>query len=223
MKILFSATLLFLSIATLEASTKYVPEIVPKKMSVETKKERFFSLVVPSIERVHSELMKQYYAVRSDIKMGQNRKKIAKLKKEYRVTTDKELLLALKPHPQSIVIAQAILESGWATSRFFVKAKNIFGMWSFNKNEPRIAASEKRGGKRTIWLRKFNTIDESVREYYKLMGSSGVFKKFRQVRYKTKDVNKIIKTLDKYAETGQKYLKQLHTLIRHNDLTKFDG
>ena len=223
MKTLFSATLLFLSIATLEASTKYVPEIVPKKMTVETKKERFFSLVVPSIKRVHSELMKQYYAIRSDIKIGQNRATIEKLKKEYRVTTDKELLLALKPHPQSIVIAQAILESGWATSRFFVKAKNIFGMWSFNKNEPRIAASEKRGGKRTIWLRKFKSIDESVKEYYKLMGSSSAFKKFRQVRYKTKNVNKIIKTLDKYAETGQKYLNQLNTLIRHNDLTKFDG
>lgn len=222
MKALFTSLILFLSLVTLEASDQYKAEIVPSKMSIETKKERFFHLVVPAIKRVHTELIKEYYIVKSDMKLGENRAKIKQLKKTYRAKTDKELLLALKPHPQSIVIAQAILESGWATSRFFVKAKNIFGMWSFNENEPRIAASEKRDGKRTIWLRKFSTIEESVREYYKLMGRSGVFKKFRNVRYKTKDVPTIIKTLDKYAETGQIYLQQLNELIQYNDLTRYD-
>ena len=215
------ATVLCVSLTTVEASIHYKAEIVPKKMTTKMKKERFFSLVVPAIKRVHIELTKQYYAIKSDMKMGKNRAQIEKLKKIYRAKTDNELLLALKPHPKSIVIAQAILESGWATSRFFVKAKNIFGMWSFDKNEPRIAASEKRGGKRTIWLRKFHTIDESVREYYKLIGRSGVFKKFRYIRYRTTNVPKIIQALDKYAET-KTYREDLKQLIRHNNLTKYD-
>ncbi len=222
MKTLLTATVLFLSLATLKASTHYKAEIVPKKMTIETKKERFFHLVVPAIKRVHIELTKQYYVIKSDMKMGTNRVKIEKLKKIYKAKTDADLLLALKPHPKSIVIAQAILESGWATSRFFVKAKNIFGMWSFNKNEPRIAASEKRDGTRTIWLRKFSTIEESVREYYKLMGSSGVFKKFRHIRYQTANVSKIIQTLDQYAE-AKTYRKDLNRLIKYNKLTKYDN
>jgi Bax protein len=57
--------------------------------------------------------------------------------------------------------------------KVFTKAKNIFGMWSVDPNEPRIAASEMRSGTRTIWFKKFATIEESVREYYKLKNGCG--------------------------------------------------
>ena len=74
--------------------------------------------------------------VKKDLKSGSNAAKIEKLKTIYKVKSDKSLLLALKPHPRSIALAQAAMESAWATSRFFVKANNVFGMWSVNKNEP---------------------------------------------------------------------------------------
>ncbi|MEA1983854.1 MAG: glucosaminidase domain-containing protein, partial [Campylobacterota bacterium] len=145
-----------------------------------------------------------------------------KLKDIYKVTSDEKLLLALKPHPQSIALAQAAMESAWATSRFFVEAKNIFGMWSSNPNEPRIAANEKRGGSKTIWLRKFTTVEESVREYYKLMGRGKAFREFRKVRYETNDPFKIILKLDKYSEIGDKYAEELGSMIRYNKFKKFD-
>ena len=225
MKFLYISLILSMALSAsvlTNCKTTYTPEIVPKKMSVKTKKERFFCLVAPAVERVHKKLMKRYLSVEEDLKLKQNRVKTDRLKVLFKAQTDKELLEALKPHPPSIVLAQAAMESAWATSRFFTQANNIFGMWSSNPNEPRIAAGVKRGGTRTIWLRKFTTIDESVEEYYKLMARGKAFKEFRQVRYESDDVFKIILKLDKYSEIGDKYAKALGSMIRYNKLTKYD-
>lgn len=221
MKRTLSLLIVSLSLLALEPK-KYTPEIVPTKMSVKEKKARFYALVNPAVQKVHTELMEQFIKVKSYMKHGSNKKMIAKLKKVYRAKTDEELLLALKPHPQSIALAQAAMESSWATSRFFIEAKNLFGMWSVNPNSPRIAASKERAGKRTVWLRKFESVEDSVRAYYKLMGRGKAFKEFRQVRYVTNDPYKIILKLDKYSEIGHEYPKELGDMIRYNKMTKYD-
>jgi len=216
------AFLLLSVILLAQEPKKYTAEIVPKKMSVQEKKKRFYALVNPAVQKIHAELMEQFKEVQKDLKSGKNKKKIEELKTSYKVKTDKELLLALKPHPQSIALAQGAMESSWATSRFFVKAKNIFGMWSVNPKEPRIAAGEKREGKRTIWLKKFATLEDSVRAYYKTMGRAKTYEAFRLVRYETNDPFKIIQKLDKYSEIGKKYPQELGSMIRYNKLTKYD-
>lgn len=207
---------------TKDYKTIYLANIVPKKMSSKVKKERFFYLLTNSIDKVHTELMEQYKQVTQDINQGTNRAQIESLKEMYRAKTDLELLQALKPHPPSIVIAQAAMESAWATSRFFVQANNVFGMWSANPKEPRIAASQKRNGKRTIWLRKFYSIEESIREYYKLIGRGKSFKEFRELRYITDKPLEIITKLDKYSEIGDRYALELMNIIEYNNLTKYD-
>jgi len=193
-----------------------------KPLSVAEKKRRFFALVVPSAKKVYEELNHQFLVVKANMHYGIGRKEIEKLKKIYKVTSDKDLLLALKPHPVSITLAQAAMESAWGTSRFFKEANNLFGMWSRNPKDKRIAANEKRGGKHTIWLRKFDSVDESIREYYKTMGRAKAYKKFREYRYNTDDVFEIIKGLDHYSEIGEKYVQEIAALIRYNNLTQYD-
>ncbi|MEA2091937.1 MAG: glucosaminidase domain-containing protein, partial [Campylobacterota bacterium] len=149
------------------------------------------------------------------------RNEISNLKKIYKVETDKELLMAIKPHPRSIAIAQAAMESAWATSRFFKKANNIFGVWSFSKNEPRIAAGETRGTK-TIWLRKYTNIKDSVRDYYKTLARSPAFKKFRELKMKTDDPYRLVKKLDRYSEIGDKYAEELTSMIKYNKFYLYD-
>lgn len=201
---------------------KYTPSNVPQKMSTQEKKTRFYALLVPAVEKVHKELTTQYENTAQDIKNGTNRKNIQRLKAIYTVQTDEQLLVALKPHPQSIALAQAAMESAWATSRFFVKANNIFGIYSVNEEEPRIAASEKREGRGTIWLRKFATVEESVRAYYKLMAKGSAFEGFRTLRVITNDPHKLVKKLDKYSEIGAAYGKELSQVIKFNKLIKYD-
>jgi len=215
--IIFSAP-----IKTQEYKTIYLAKVVPKNMSTKTKKERFYYLIAEPVNKVYFELMEQHNKISRDMITGRNLKQIEELKKEYKASTDLELLQALKPHPQSIVIAQAAMESAWATSRFFIQANNIFGMWSANPNEPRIAANVKRNGTRTIWLRKFLSIEDSIREYYKLIGRGKSFKEFRELRYKTDKPLEIITKLDKYSEIGDRYALELMNIIEYNNLTEYD-
>ncbi len=220
MSILLSLTLFSSEIKT--DQIEYTASIIPPKMSVATKKKRFYALLVPAVKRVHVELLEQFETISQDINNSTNPKKIAELKRVYKVDSDEELLLALKPHPKSIALAQAAIESSWATSRFFVEANNTFGIWSYNKNEPRIAASQKRGGTHTIWLRKFSSVEDSVRAYYKTIGRSRAYKEFRKVRSETDNVFEIVKKLDRYSELKERYTKELANIIRYNKLTKYD-
>ena len=91
---------------------------VPQKMSVEEKKLRFRCLVQPELEAVYLELNDQYQRVQNTIKDNQNDEAINQLKVDYNANSNQQLLLALKPHPISIAIAQAAIETAWGTSRF---------------------------------------------------------------------------------------------------------
>ena len=199
-----------------------VVNFIPKNMSVKEKKDRFFNLLVPVVDKVYKELDLEYKTVLNDIKKSKNLFKKDMLKKIHKVESDEELLMILKPHPKSIVLAQAAMESAWATSRFFVEANNVFGLWSSNKKESRIAASKKRDGVKTIWLKKFDTIEDSIRAYYKLLSYAGAYKEFRELRIQTDNPYKLVKKLDKYSEIGELYGKALAKIIRYNKLTKYD-
>ena len=147
------------------------------EMTVAEKKARFKSLLLPAINSVYHELTEQYQTIKEDIEQNKNPTTLSKLRAEYKATNNEELLAALKPHPKSIALAQAAMESSWATSRFSRQANNIFGVWSFDKDEPRIAAGEQRGDK-TIWVKKYASIEASVRDYYRVLPRGSAFKAF---------------------------------------------
>jgi Bax protein len=192
------------------------------KLSVNAKKERFRKLLEPAIESVYTQLETEYIEVSHYIDKGTYyNKKINNLKKIYNVTTDEELLSAIKPHPKSIAMAQAAIESAWATSRFFREANNVFGVWSKNENEPRIAASQKRGSK-VIWLKKYDSIEDSVKDYYKTLSKSSAFKNFRELKMKTDDPYILVKELNLYSELGDKYCNELASMIKYNKFYLYD-
>lgn len=191
-------------------------------MSVQEKKARFISLIVPAVDHVYQDLMSQYEDVKSIIDSGTHQSKIEKLKAEYKASTDHELLIALKPHPKSIAIAQAAMESSWATSRFFLEANNIFGVWSFDEDEPRIAALKKRDDK-TIWVRKYDSIEQSVYDYYRTLARGNAFKAFREATMKTDDPHVLVTKLNRYSEKGSKYAKELSAIINFNHFDEYDN
>lgn len=191
------------------------------KMTVLEKKNRFKSLIIPDINEVYDELMEQYQTVASSINLDGNSDEIERLKVKYNLSSDEALLMALKPHPKSIAIAQAAIESAWATSRFFNDAYNVFGVWSFNEEEPRISALEKRGDK-TIWLRKYPSVKASIRDYYHTLGTSDAFQEFRQLRLQTDNPFALVKKLNRYSEKGAKYGKALTSIIKFNHFDDYD-
>lgn len=222
MKKFLSVCLLLFSYSSVEAEGKYTFSQKPLPLHVSAKKKTFYNLLLPPTQEAYTRLNKRFLRVKKELAEGKNSEEIERLKSLYKVKSDRALLLALKPHPISITLAQAAIESAWGTSRFFKEANNVFGMWSKNPQDKRIAAAEKRNGKRTIWLRKFDTVEESIEAYYKTLGRVKAYEKFREYRYESNDVYKIVEGLDKYSELGEEYVKILKMLIWHNDLTKYD-
>lgn len=207
--------------ANAEDTGGYTASIVPENMTVQEKKKRFMALVAPAVKNVFAELTTQYQEADRLVTEGSGDATLKQLRLEYAVPSNEELLLALKPHPRSIAMAQAAMESGWGTSRFFVQANNIFGVWSFNENEPRIAAGEKRGDK-TIWVKKYVSIEDSVRDYYRVLAKGRAFVEFRLLKMETGDPYALVKKLDRYSEKGAAYGEELASMIRYNKFYEYD-
>jgi len=204
--------------------TKYKLSILPENMSVQEKKQRFNELLIPSVNNVYANLYKQYNEVKLLVENGQDSKKIQSLIKDYNAVNAQDLLTRLKPHPKSIAIAQAAIQSGWATSRFTLIANNLFGVWSFNEDEPRVQANEVRDNKdEAIYVKRYASLNESVQDYYKLLATSPLFEEFRQEKMKTNDPYTLIKSLDKYYKEGDDYATGLNELIKYNELEKYDN
>jgi Bax protein len=189
------------------------------EMTVQEKKARFISIILPVAKEVYGELQERYNDVAEKLKAGE---KFEDLKEEYRASSDEELLMALKPHPVSITLAQAAMESSWATSRFFREANNIFGVWSFDEDDDRIAAGEKRGDK-TIWLKKYASVKAAISDYYRTVARGKAFVAFRRLNLTTKDPHQLVKKLDKYSEKGAEYGKELSGIIKFNKFHKYDA
>lgn len=203
--------------------TKYKLSVLPENMSVQEKKQRFNELLIPAVNHVYTDLQKQYDEVKSLINNRKDNKRVQSLLKKYNATNEQDLLTRLKPHPQSIAIAQAAIQSGWATSRFTLIANNLFGVWSFDPNEPRVQANETRGNKdEAIYVKRYASLNESVQDYYKLLATSPLFEEFRQAKMKTNDSSTLIQALDKYYKKGDDYATGLIELIKYNELEKYD-
>ncbi len=219
--IVSSATTLLQAKSIETEESRYKASVIPKSMSVQKKKKHFYDLLVPAIENVYLELENEYIKTQDLVKKDPQSTKIQKLMKTYAAKNPEDLLQRMKPHPISIALAQSAMESAWGTSRFFQEANNLFGVWSLNTNEPRVPAGQKRGNK-TIYVKKYASIEDSVRDYYKILATGKVFEPFRVEKMKTNDPYKLVAKLDKYSERGAAYGKELASMIRYNKLTQYD-
>ena len=201
--------------------TKYALSVLPDGMSVQEKKQRFKELLLPAIEKVYTKLNQQYEEAKLLIEQETDKEKITQLMDTYNAVDEQDLLKRLKPHPKSIAIAQAAMQSGWATSRFTLIANNLFGVWSFDENEPRIQANEKRDNT-NIYVKRYATLQESIEDYYKLLATSALFEEFREEKMKTDDPYLLIQSLDKYYKKGDDFTKGLSELIKYNEFDKYD-
>ena len=199
----------------------YQPNIVPEHMGVREKKHRFRCLVEADLDAVFSELSAQYLAVLNAVTQNHDSEQLKLWRLKYGVESNQKLLVAIKPHPRSITIAQAAIESAWGTSRIFTEANNIFGIRPFSKDEPRIAASKKRGDK-TIWLRKYVSIRESISDYYLVLGRASAYQEFRNLKMETTDPHQLVTGLSGYSERKTGYVRELSLIIRYNNFHELD-
>ena len=204
----------------------YLNTISLDGLSIEKKKETFINMMIPSI------LLAKY-------KMKMDRKKVIRLSnnsdlskeeniwlsqklEEFKVSNTDDLYNNMELHPTSLIIAQAIVESGWGTSKFFKNANNVFGIWSFSKKDKRMVASEKRGEK-AVYLKKYGTIHESIYDYLLTISKVSYYQSFREKRLETQDPFVLIEHLDKYSEQGDEYIANIKNIMKKNQLIDYDS
>lgn len=143
------------------------------------------------------------------------------LKKQFKAKSPEHLLTRMGSLPNSIVLAQAAVETGWGQSRFFLEANNVFGIWSFNTDEPRVQASSARENT-AIYVRAYENISESITDYFRTLGSARAYHSLRKARLETNDPFQLLPHLKYYSERRTAYTNQLKSVILQNDLTKYD-
>ncbi|MGB0732302.1 MAG: glucosaminidase domain-containing protein [Pontibacterium sp.] len=195
-------------------------------LEVNTKKQKFIDMLMPAILLSKQKIAAKHLRV---LALSEQEESISDKDKAwleaqyqaYKAKDSNDLLSKLQSHPNSIVLAQAAIETGWGTSRFFLEANNIFGVWSFNPKEPRIAASESRDGT-TIYVKKYGSLIEAVDDYFLVIARGTPYSRFREARLTSQDPIALVGYLDKYSEIGDEYVKRLRTVIRYNNMQRYD-
>ena len=127
--------------------------------------------------------------------------------------------------PVSLAIAQSAKETGWGTSRFAQKGNALFGQWTWSGDGIKPSAADNYS---THKVASFKVLKASVKAYLRNLNTHSSYKEFRKERAIQRDNDgklnslKLVKHLDKYAETGIEYTKILSIIIKQNSLTEFD-
>ena len=101
-----------------------------------------------------------------------------------------------KQIPSELIVAQAIIETGWGTSRFANEANNLFGI---------------REG-----LKEFKTKCDSVADYIRIINEVPAYAEFREMRQDgVTDALLLARTLKKWA-ADPNYTDLIEDVIQHN-------
>ncbi len=207
------------------APITYTNVVSLEELPLPVKKKKFFDMILPSILISKQKLRRKQATVRRLMGRGllseEEAGYLARLRKEYRASDNEELISKLEPHPTSIILAQAAIETGWGSSRFFLEANNVFGIWSFDQSEARLQAEESRDG-RGIYIKKYDDLISSIDDYFKTL-ARGPYQTFRERRVVIDNPLKLIEYLDQYSELRGEYVSRLRAIITHNKLQKFDN
>ena len=82
--------------------------------------------------------------------------------------------------PRDIIVAMAVLETGYGKSRFAKEANNLFGIRTWNKNTPQLKAKE---NPNASWgVKKYKTKCDSVKDMIDIINRISAYKDFRTLR-----------------------------------------
>ena len=213
---------------TLITPVNYSGTIDFRQIDPEVRKKKFIHYLLPAIVITRERLMDDLHHVEF-IEDKINHKKtiytddslfLDSMITKYKTDSILELKKRIYPHPVSLALTQAVLESGWGTSSIARKGNNLFGIMSFSPDESRLKM-QFNDSEDDIYLRTYNSIIESVESYYLLISRVSSYKKFRDKRWEGAPSSKLVYFLDSYHETKQ-YAELANSIIKNNDLARYD-
>ncbi len=208
-----------------------LPNEIKNIGNTKKRKEMFIKIILPLIVKENSKIRIDRKRLFTILNKNSNtdieKKWLEKKYKQYGVRKNdlSTLKVRMDEIPVSLAIAQAAKETGWGTSRFALKGNALFGQWTWSGEglKPKNADQGK-----DHKVMKFHSLRLSVRAYLRNLNTHSTYKNLRKARTKFRNQNRTLdsiilsKHLDKYAETGNKYIEVLQKIIEQNNLKDFD-
>jgi len=195
------------------------------------RKDFFIQIVLPLILKENNNIRLDRKRLFSIINKSNNtkleKKWLEKKYKQYGVPSKELSILKIRMDeiPVSLAIAQAAKETGWGTSRFAQEGNALFGQWTWSGEGLKPKDADKSKGHKVM---KFNVLQASVRAYQRNLNTHSSYKNLRKARAELRDKGLpldsllLVKFLNQYAETGEKYVDVLQKIIKQNNLKDFD-
>ena len=208
---------------------------------INDKKKIFISIMLPLLLKGNEKISIE----RSNLIMffkKRNFKKLKRFCKKYKINTidcnnldnlnnvklknlQNSLLNRVNVFPISMMLAQAIVESGWGGSRFAQKGNALFGQWTWDKKK---GISPKGIHKPSFAVKSFKNLQDSVDAYILNLNTHPAYSKLRNYRELIRNPQnykgqKFSRYLDKYAIIGFEYVKKINLMIKKNNLEKFNS
>ena len=195
------------------------------------RKEFFIQIILPLIleenKKINLDRKRLFSIINKSNNSSSEKKWLDRKYKQYGIPSKdlSELKIRMDIIPVSLAIAQAAKETGWGTSRFAQQGNALFGQWTWSGEGLKPKEAEKNEGHKVM---KFNILQASVRAYQRNINTHSSYQDFRLARAKLRDSDEPLDSmilssyLDKYAETGNQYVKVLQKIILQNNLKDFD-
>jgi Bax protein len=129
--------------------------------------------------------------------------------------------------PPSLALAQAAVESAYATSRFAVEGNALYGQWRFGSG---LRPGEQRTELGDYRIAAFDTPLDSVRAYMRNLNTNPAYRTLRTIRGDARRRGSVpisgltlAAGLGAYSEKGTAYIGLLRELIRVNKLWTLDS
>jgi Bax protein len=208
-----------------------LPKEIKKIESTKKRKNLFIQIILPLIleenNRIKLDRKKLFSILNKNNNSKLEKKWLDKKFKQYGVVNKDLSTLKVRMDiiPVSLAIAQAAKETGWGTSRFALEGNALFGQWTWSGEGMKPAAADVDTSHKIM---KFKVLKSSVRAYQRNLNTHSGYKEFRTVRAQLRDNKQQLDSLiladylDKYAATGQEYIKILKKIIEQNNLSDFD-
>ncbi len=208
-----------------------LPKEIKNIANTKKRKDMFIKIVLPLVVKENNKIRVDRKRLFTILNKNSNtdieKKWLEKKFKQYGVRQNDLYTLKIRMDeiPVSLAIAQAAKETGWGTSRFALKGNALFGQWTWSGEglKPKNAEEGKEHK-----VMKFHSLILSVRAYLRNLNTHPSYKNLRKARTELRNQDKPIdslilsKHLDKYAETGSKYIEVLQKIIEQNNLKEFD-
>ena len=137
-----------------------------------------------------------------------------------------ELLIKIDEVPPSLVVAQAINESGWGRSRFAREANNLFGMWCYTPGCGLVPERRRANDKHEV--KRYASIQASVDEYLRNINRNKAYVELRALRAEQRQRlqplsgDYLAQGLRRYSSIGAEYVNRIRNIIRTRELARLD-